>query len=209
MRYLHKYLSAFIFPSVILLTETAHAAGPLGIGGLKLGLTRPQVEALKGPVELASPLAEWKPAKPEDYKPAPGELKLEGMLNNPVTGNSKTTLTFNNGRLSYISLDLDDEADLNAAKNLIGGKYGPPKVDNRQKDEQCIYRNGNSFMLKNGMITYKWSQSHGGGVVTTSIWEMLVNICPSNLRYGTTGGISVRLLSIGYGAKPAQASNPF
>jgi hypothetical protein len=185
------------------------AGGPSGIGELKLGMTQSQIESLKGPVQLTSSLTKWEPAKPEDYTPAPGEQKLEGMINNPVTQNSKVTLTFTNGRLSSISLALDDESDLNTARNLITSKYGAPQIDNRQKDEQCIYRNGNSFTLKNGIASYKWIQSHGGGIITTNIFEILINVCPSNLRYGSTGGIAVRSLSIGYSPKPAKESNPF
>ena len=185
------------------------AGGPIGIGELKLGMTQSQVESLKGPVQLTSSLTKWEPSKPEDYTPAPGEQKLEGMMNNPVTQNSKATLTFTNGRLSSIFLALDDESGLNAAMNLIAAKYGSPQIDNRQKDEQCIYRNGNSFTLKNGIASYKWIQPHGGGVVTTSIFEILVNVCPSNLRYGTTIGGAVRSLSISYSSKPVKESNPF
>jgi hypothetical protein len=202
--------SVFAISSFFSTTGAAFAAGPIGIGGLKLGMTQSQVEALKGPVQLTGSLTNWQPAKPEDYTPAPGELKLKGILINPVSNSSELTLTFANGRLSSLSLVLDDETDLNSAKNLIGSKYGAPKVLNTQKDEQCIYRNGNSFTLKNGMATYRWVQPHGGGLVTTQILEMLINSCPSNLRYGTTGGIAVRLLSIGYSSKaPKESTNPF
>jgi hypothetical protein len=198
-------ISSFAFPTGAGLA----AGGPIGIGELKLGMTQSQVESLKGPVQLTSSLAKWEPAKPEDYTPALGELKLEGMMNNPVTQNSKATLTFTNGRLSSIFLTLDDESGLNTARHLIASKYGTPQIDNRQKDEQCIYRNGNSFTLKNGIASYKWIQPHGGGVVTTNIFEILINVCPSNLRYGTTGGIAVRSLSISYSSKAAKESNPF
>jgi hypothetical protein len=201
---------ALVVSSLVLPTGSGLAAGgPVGVGELKLGMTQSQVESLKGPVQLSSSLTNWVPSKPEDYTPGPGEQRLEGMLNNPVTQNSKATLTFTNGRLSSIFLALNDESDLNTAKNLIAGKYGTPQIDNRQEDKQCIYRNGNSFTLRNGMISYKWIQPHGGGIVTTNIYEILVNVCPSSLRYGTTGGIAVRSLSISYSSKPAKESNPF
>jgi hypothetical protein len=209
MRYTHIFFSLSVVPGVALSSGLALAAGPIGIGGLKLGMTQSQIEALKGPVQLSSALTKWTPAKPEDYKPGPGETRLEGILNNPVTGNSEATFIFKNGRLSSLHLMLDDDSDFNAARTLIASKYGAPKIENRQKDEQCIYRNGNSFSLKNGIATYKWEQSHGGGVVTTEITEILINICPSNLRYGDAGGIAVRGMSIGYGAKSALGSNPF
>jgi hypothetical protein len=155
MRTPHQATTALAIGFLSLSAQAANAAGPTGIGGLKLGMTQPQIEALKGGVQLSSALTEWKPSKPEAYSPKPGEVKLEGMLSNPVSGTSKVTLTFTKGKLTYLYLDLDDESDFVTAKNLISSKYGSPKVDDRQKDEQCIYRNGNSFSLKNGMATYQ------------------------------------------------------
>jgi hypothetical protein len=196
-------------PMVVLWHTASLAAGPLGIGDLKLGMTQPQIEALKGPVRLSSPLTKWEPSKPEDYAPKPGELKLEGMLINPVSGTGEVVLTLTNGRLSSLFLKLNDETKLRTAKSLIEGKYGSPQIDNRQKDEQCIYKSGNSFSLKNGRISYEWEQPYGGGVVTTRLSEYLINICPSNLRYATLGGISIRSLSIDYSQKSQRELNPF
>ncbi len=155
MRTLHWTTTALAIGFLSLTAQAANAAGPTGIGGLKLGMTQPQIEALKGGVQLSSALTEWKPSKPEDYTPKPGEVKLEGMLSNPVSGKSKVTLTFTKGKLTRIFLDLDDESDFVTAKNLISSKYGSPKVNNSQKDKQCIYRNGNSLSLKNGTGTYQ------------------------------------------------------
>lgn len=162
-------VSSFALPSGAGLA----AGGPIGIGDLKLGMTQSQAESLKGPVQLTSSQTQWEQAKLKDYTPAAGEQKPEGMMNNPVTQNRKATLTFTNGRLSRIFLALNDLSDMNTARNLKASKYGTPQIDNRQKDGQCIYRNGNSFTLKNGIAAYKWAQTHGSGIVTTNIFEML------------------------------------
>ncbi|NLQ05070.1 hypothetical protein [Cylindrospermopsis raciborskii] len=200
----------FISSTLIALTQSpVFGAGPIGIGELKLGMTQEQVQALKGSVELSSELSQWKPSESQNYTPEPGKKILKGMLNNPVTGKSEVTLTFTNDRLSSLSLVLDNESEMAAAKNMISSKYGSPKTDNRQRDEQCIYRNGNSFTLKNGTLFYQWEQNHGGGVVSTTISEILINTCPYNLRYGTTDGLVFRTLSIKYGPKKPDVNNLF
>jgi hypothetical protein len=209
MRSQHSATTVLAIGFFSLTAQAANAAGPTGIGGLKLGMTKAQIEALKGDVQLSSGLTDWKPSNSVDYTPKPGKVRLEGMLDNPVSGKGKVTLTFTKGKLTQIFLKLDDRSDFVTAKNLISSKYGSPKVDNRQKDEQCIYRNGNSFSLKNGKAMYQWRQQQGDLLVSTEIYELLVNICPSNLRYGTTGGIAVRWLSIGYASKQSAQASPF
>ena len=207
---MHKKSLIFLFSCLLLPTLSggpALAAGPNGIGDLKLGMTQAQLQSLKGSVELSSSLTEWQP--PEQHKPRPGEIKLEGILKNPISGSSKSVFTFTNGKLSEIYMGLGSEAEFKNAKNLIVSKYGKPEEQNDQAEKQCIYKNGSNFKIKNGIVVYSWVQPQAGKMVGTRLTEIIMDSCPSNLRYGSIGDITVRSLTIGLREKSSQPANPF
>lgn len=65
----------------------------------------------------------------------------------------------------------------------IAEKYGAGEVKDDQKDEQCIYKNGSSFNLKNGTKTVSWQQTISPTEkITTDATDMRFAMCPSSLR---------------------------
>jgi hypothetical protein len=84
---------------------------------------------------------------------------------------------------------------LNSAKSQITEKYGKPIAREEKKEEQCIYRNGNSFTLSGGYFSYTWAMKEKGRVVNTNVSKFITTACPSDLRYGTTDQIEIMSIS--------------
>lgn len=191
----------------------AIAKGPTGFGSLKLGMAREAVEALQASdsVHLAAPLT---PYQYKNATPKPGEDKYDAQLVTPLSPQPlKAVLTFESERLTALYLNLDTENNvLEVVKNQITEKYGSPKVDDSMKEEQCIYKNGSNFKLSSGAISHKWlEETPGAAPIETSLSDVVVAMCPSNLRYGSIGPIKLRSLSVRFlkGAPDQKPKNLF
>ena len=84
---------------------------------------------------------------------------------------------------------------------------GPPKLDDRRKDEQCIYRNGNSFTLKSGVMSVGWADEETS--TTTALNLVHFQSCPSSLSGDMVRTQPSRSLSIQRRPAPAKASGLF
>jgi hypothetical protein len=200
-----------IIVSVLALVPLAcFAKGPIGIGKLEVGVSRDAVEALSQSdgVYLDSPLV------PYDYKhssPVPGEDKFNTRMVSPLSDQpQEAVLTFVEGQLNSIYVKLGDSSRIvDSVKSLIASKYGEPKVDNSMKEEQCIYKGGQNFKVSSGTIRYDWRQDRPNAeAVTTSISDVVMDMCPSNLRYAI-GAIKLKSLTIGIAKPEKPAVNPF
>jgi hypothetical protein len=207
-----KPIAHVLVVAVVSAASACYAAGPVGLGDLKLGMTRSQVEALNGTVRLSSSLTA---TINEDEKPDPNSRILKASLINPLTGESEVMLSFYNGKLIMIYLRLDDERQEKAALSLITSKYGPPRTLDQTTEEQCIYGNGANFKIKKGPFYRFWSQKSavlnvlGGSSVSTRIMSNRLLGCPANLRY-SLGQSVIRALSMHYGRNPSFSNeNPF
>lgn len=186
------------------------AKGPVGIGKLEVGVSRSAVEGLSPSdgVYLASPL------EPYEYKhstPVSGEDKFNAKIVSPLSDQpQEAVLTFVAGQLQSINIDLGDSNRIvDGVKSLITSKYGEPKVDNSMKEEQCVYKGGQNFKVSSGAIRYEWKQDRPNAeAVTASLSDVVMDMCPSNLRYAI-GAIKVKSLTIGIAKPEKPVVNPF
>lgn len=130
---MNKAIAAILF--ALLIPVTAFGKGPVGIGELKLGLTRDQVEHLapSGGVALQGGLTVYEiPANIRDQVPPlpANKQMLQTMLMTPWRPEPiKTTFTFTDGALSLIELDLEDDyATMHTIKDQVTSKYGEPEL---------------------------------------------------------------------------------
>jgi len=197
---------------IVFAPVAATAKGPIGIGDMKIGMSRAQVEALPSdaPVHLTEPMS---PYVYKNRKPTPGEDVFDTKLLTPWSDSPlKAVLTFSGGTLASVSVTLDDSANMaNEIRGQIAAKYGAPRVQDDMKEEQCVYRNGANFKVKSGVVTYLWTEpSTDHAPIETSVLQASFESCPSNLRYGSSGPLRLNALSIGY-EKPKEPdkTNPF
>ena len=139
---------------IVLLVFTpvfASAKGPLGIGDLKIGMSRTEVEAIShnAAVHLAEPMSAY---VYKNSTPTPGEDLFNTKLTTPWSDTPlKATLTFSNDTLIGVSVTLSDSTGMaDEIRKHIAAKYGDPQVDDTMKEEQCVYRNGANFKVKSG-----------------------------------------------------------
>lgn len=178
--------------------------GPTGFGSIKLGMTKDAVLALSNdePIRIVGELT------PTAEKTAPplGTERFDGTVTVPLVNNPvKVILTFNNKLLQriYLSTEGEDSLLVGLAKQ-VSERYGPGKVEDDRKDEQCIYRNGNSFILKSGPIATSWTTpADDGKIAKTSYTDYQINSCPSNLRHGLMLDIKIRFFTIEVTETPA------
>ena len=181
--------------------------GPTGLGSIKLGITKEALTALSidEPVRVVGELM----PKVEKTVSPPGTERFDGMVSMPLSTNSvKATFTFKEGLLQDISFTANGEDILlERLAKQVADRYGPGKIEDSRKDEQCIYRNGNSFTLKSGMISTTWiTPTDDGKVAKTDYTEVEINSCPSNLLNGSKIGVKVKFFSIQSADKEAPAS---
>lgn len=182
------------------------ATGPTGMGSIRIGMSKDAVMALPAdePVRL---IGEMTPTVEKTEQP-PGTERFEGLITVPFSVEPvKATFSFKNGILHGLSLSREgDDALLERLVNQISERYGAGKVDDKRKEEQCIYRNGNNFTLKSGMLSTMWSTPNvDGKLVTTYFTDIVFNSCPSNLRDGSTYGVKMKMLSIRLNEKESVA----
>lgn len=140
----------------------------------------------------------------EKTPPSPGIEWFDGKISIPITPELvKATFRFKDGLLYSFSLSSQkDDRLVERLAAQVAERYGPGKVEDDRKEEQCIYRNGNSFTLKSGLLSTYWTAySDDGRIIETRHTELDINSCPANLRDGSTGGIKVTSFSIGIAEK--------
>ena len=173
------------------------AAGPLGIGSIKIGMLPEEVRAISSsePVYVKSEFM------PYDYTASfpkkPNEEKFKVLLQTPYYPEAfKAVLSFTDGKLSTVYVNLaESDVTFDKFKQLITEKYGSPQEQNKMKDEQCIYKNGNSFTIKSGSIDYNWFETKGQDKIKTNLSDIIIDFCPINLRYAT-GASKLKSLTI-------------
>ena len=174
--------------------------------GIKMGMNKSAIEQgdSSGAIKLLGPLQELKlPTKApvaDDYYTTQAVLPFSP---DPV----KLSLGFKGESLSVINIQLPDEAMENKIRAELEGKYGPPKLDDGRKDEQCIYRNGNSFTLKSGVMSVGWTDEETS--TTTALNLVHFQSCPSSLSGDMVRTQPSRSLSIQRRPAPAKASGLF
>jgi hypothetical protein len=171
------------------------ATGPSGVGSLKLGMTREAIMAL-GLDEPVRVVGELTPAESKT-PPPPGVERFRATITLPLANQSaKSTLSFKDGVLQAIGIDGSDDL-LEALARQVANRYGPGTIKDERKDEQCIYRNGNSFTLKSGMVSTVWSTPlDGDKTAETQFLDIEISTCPSNLRYGSVAPIKLKAFEI-------------
>lgn len=167
--------------------------GPTGILKLKIGMTKEEVDALTSTddIFLSEQLVEN--TKLNKFgKWYDGKLKFP-LSDDPV----KTTMVFDNeGSLSYFSLELSEKILEGIEKQLVE-KYGAAKVEEKNKEEQCIYKNGANFKLQNKDLKMIWTTSWKDSFeVKTSINFLVEHYsCPENLSSIMLSPIKINSLS--------------
>lgn len=184
-------------PPVPQAPATAAPTGPTSMGAIRIGMSKEAITAI--PADEGVRLAgEMTPTVEKTPQPE-GTERFDTKVSIPATSSPvKATLTFKDGLLTRISLNTEGtDLLLDRLAAQISERYGPGKVNDSRKDEQCIYRNGNSFTLKSGTVSTEWTTPDGGGRnVRTNYSDLIFNMCPANLRYGSTGGVHMKFLSI-------------
>lgn len=135
---------------------------PLGLGPIRLGMTKEAFDALprEGEVTLSSKLVEDKARTRPDIE----ELWFNALLRSPLTKKpSKVTLAFSMGVLTFLSLDLD-ASGLDEAESRLKAKYGAPKVTVKDSEEQCSHRNGANLKLSSETRRANWDDTAIDGV---------------------------------------------
>ncbi len=196
--------------ALALIPAACLAKGPIGIGKLEIGASRGAVEALSQSdgVYLDAPL------QPYEYthsSQVPGEDKFNTKIVSPLSDDpQEAILTFVGGQLQSIYVKLGDSNRIvDSVKALITSKYGEPKVDNSMKEEQCLYKGGQNFKVSSGAIRYEWKQDRPNAEpVTASVSDVVIDVCPSNLRYAI-GAIKSKSLTIAIAKPEKPVANPF
>lgn len=175
-------------------------AGPVGYGPLKIGMTKVALEAMQESdgVYLKNYLS---PYEDSDAKLKEGEEKFKGVLvTNLGASPIPTTFTFEKGQLTTLDMELD-EFTYRRVKAQITEKYCSGKVEEHRQEEQCVYRNGANFKVNSWFVFTKWNQKMDAAQeIATSLGEVVVDMCPTNLRYGTVG--ATKMWSLRIGQKP-------
>lgn len=179
-------------------TKPYKPTGPTGLGLLKIGMTKTQVEALQASdgIYLTNAMT---PYVNERYTPVDGVDKFNTYLQTPLSTTAfKSVLTFEAGKLSSIYINFDDANNvLEQVTSQISEKYGAGVINSDRKEEQCIYKNGANFKITKGTITTMWTESLSQNErIETITNDWLFDMCPSNLRYGSVGASKMTSITI-------------
>ncbi len=182
---------ASIFPIL-----SVYAKGPTGLGSLQIGMSKSAIENLQATngVHLTSAMT------PFDYKnttPIPDEEIFNTFISTPLDSKPlKAALTFKNSILISINLTINPSTNiLETVKNQIKEKYGTGKTDDSRREEQCIYNNGANFKIMSGSIYTPWIEElPQTEQIKTTLMDVSIETCPSNLRAGGTDPIKIQSL---------------
>lgn len=169
--------------------------GPTGFGPIKLGMTKEAIEALKES-DGTYPLRQLFVA--ESTQPQPeGTTMYKAPVRTPL-GNVPINMvfTFSGEQLSKLVFLLEDPY-LERVKSQIAEKYGPGRIDNGIKEEQCIYRNGGNFNISAGTRITQWLEpATPTEQIETEVKEVVIDACPTNLGFGRLGPTKVQTMVI-------------
>lgn len=198
--------SAFLY----LASLSALAAGPTGIGDLKLGMTHEQLEAVSSDsvVYLTTPLA---PLQSKHYKHVPGVDVFTAMVQTPFDPSPlHGAFKFTDGSLISISISLKNESNaFDVAKGMLSEKYGEARVVDEMNEEQCVLRNGANYKVQYGKLAYSWwSEPSDVGYVETQLVQSIMDGCAiSRVAGGAIESKSVVITR--HDQKPEKPANPF
>jgi hypothetical protein len=201
-------LAAFIVISTA--SSTALANGPVGIGELKLGMTREQLDGINSDsvVHLTAPLA---PLESKHYKHVPGVDVFTAMVKTPFDGSPlHGAFKFTSGRLISVSISLTyDSPGFETAREMIAARYGDPSTTDSTSEEQCVLRTGANYKVRNGKVIHSWwSESEEIGYVETQLVDNVLDGCSISRLGG--GAIKSKSLVISrHDKKPKAPDNPF
>lgn len=171
------------------------ATGPLGYGPIRLGMTKPALEALQATdnIYVSSSLTAYTSKDPQPE----GSESYKGLLMTPLRDQPfDASFIFTAGQLSTVLVKLDEQALADVTKQ-ISERYGAGKTEDTRKEQQCIYGNGANFKITDGELSTTWSTPVSStGNVETELLDAIVDSCPSNLRYGSTGSFRYHSLYI-------------
>jgi hypothetical protein len=195
----------FALFSIVLFMEAA-AQGPTGLGALKLGMTKEGIESLQvtDGVYLDSPMS---PYKYRRETPKEGVDIFIAKLVTPLRAEPiEAVLTFESSQLTELYMKLTDNT-FDRIKGQIVEKYGAGKVNDRMKEEQCIYKNGSSFKVTGGAVSITWNQgSIPSDQIETKLQEIVIAPCPSSLRE-TLININSKCLSVRRANSPVEVKS--
>lgn len=191
----------------------ANAAGPVGFGEIKIGMSKAAVEALppSDPIRLISELT---PLVVPGVTLNEGETRWEGQVSTPYGADLPMTLTFRGQQLINIKLSFDDLPPVfGQVLHQITTKYGPPQLDDARKEERCKHRLADGSKIMSGNVLRKWTQDAVQGGVPVSVGTILLYVegskCPNGPRDTDTAVLKMRWLEIGELRQPARSRNAF
>src|SRR5689334_20025430 len=131
---------------LLVFANVAIAAGPEGLGSLRIGVTKDAIERIPATdqIHLTSPL---QPHESTGEKPTPGIERFKAMLATPFNAEPlETILTFEGEMLINLNISLNRLSRVfDQMRGQIAEKYGAPNVVNTMTEEQCMYRSGANF----------------------------------------------------------------
>lgn len=171
--------------SLVLTSASALAAGPSGFGDIKIGMSFSEIEALKpdSVVRVTAPMVAFPIKNPNVNQNS--KFFRTTVITPYSTGPQIAVFEFRENLLKSMRVQFEYSQVVAARlKSDIAEKYGAPSEKNARKEEQCIYRNGNSFKLETGQIVSSWTEMLAGEQIETEIIDDVHNSCPNNLAVG-------------------------
>lgn len=178
--------------------------GPSGLGPLKIGMSKSQVEALSAAdgIYLTSSMT---PYVSQSYVPVEGVDIFRTYMQTPLASTAfDTYLTFEAGKLSVINFGLDDAGTvLEKINSQISEKYGAGVVKSDKKEELCIYKNGANFKITTGETKTTWTeQSSKNQRIETITSDSIYNRCHDYLGHNGNGTRRIITFTIKKYSKP-------
>jgi hypothetical protein len=76
------------------------------------------------------------------------------------------------------------------------------------KEEQCLYKNGANFKIKDGIVSYIWTKEIENSIdeeISTTFTDMAMAICPPSLD---SPGLNMKIKTFGLGITKKTAPKP-
>ncbi len=162
---------------------TTNPKGPNGFGEIKIGASKEFIEALSASdgIYLAEPLSAINNSNHTSNVDAD---TFHALVLTPFNASAvKTTMTFVSNRLTEIFFAFGKSTNfVEQINHQITEKYGPGTVDDKRKDEQCIYRNGANFKINTGTISTEWIEDISESeFIKTRTSNYTIEFCPGSL----------------------------
>jgi len=168
-------------------TAAKQETAPVAFGPIKLGMSKASIEALTSQdgFYLNAPMTPFEYS--EKIKPEPGKDLFNGLLASPYSSEPmKATFKFKDDALVHIGFDLENRESLfNELKAMVVKKYGQPIIKGEMKEEQCLYKNGANFKIKDGIVTYIWTKEIENSIdeeISTTFTDLAMAMCPHSLN---------------------------